>query len=114
MIDLTLPIPPTINHYYGHRGHTKYINRSGKVYRHLVVTELNKQGLCGHFGADKVGLDITLHLPAGGDIDNRLKPLLDALEAARLFDNDRQVDEIRVRRGQRVKGGLCMVKVWRI
>lgn len=56
------------------------------------------------------------YYPARGrpDLDNRLKPLLDALEHAGIYDNDRQIDDLRIRRKHNVKGGRVIVQLWRI
>lgn len=48
------------------------------------------------------------------DVDNRVKPLLDALAAAQLFKNDSQIDEVEARRGPEVRGGSVLVSVWEI
>ena len=113
MITLELPIPPSVNHYYGRRGVQNYLAKSGKVFRHMVATAVNEAGYRGYFGDKRLVIDAVLHLPSrAGDIDNRLKPLLDALEKAELFDNDRQVDSLKVKRGEREKPGKCVVRVW--
>jgi Holliday junction resolvase RusA-like endonuclease len=48
------------------------------------------------------------------DIDNRIKPLLDALKTAQLFKDDSQVEELEVRRGPQMDGGRVMLSVWEI
>jgi crossover junction endodeoxyribonuclease RusA len=47
----------------------------------------------------------------GSDLDNRMKALCDALEHAGVFDDDEQIDELLVTRGEIVKGGECRVMV---
>jgi len=37
--------------------------------------------------------------------------LLDALQAAGVFDDDSQVDQLMVSRGSVMKGGSCVVKI---
>ena len=113
MITLELPVPPTINHYYGRNGVRTFLTKSCKVFRHMVATAVNDAGHRGYFGEQRLAMDITLHLPSRrGDIDNRIKPLLDALEHANLFDNDRQVDSLKIHRGECEKPGKCVVRVW--
>lgn len=115
-ITLELPVPPTINHYYGYRKGrvtAKFITAEGKTFRHHVALEVMIAGARGRFGTARLGLDIVLNLKSrAGDIDNRIKPLFDALEHATLYDNDRQIDEFHVTRGRIIKEGRCVVRIW--
>ena len=45
------------------------------------------------------------------DIDNCLKPILDACQDAGIFEDDVQVQELHVYRGKAVKGGGCTVMI---
>lgn len=45
------------------------------------------------------------------DIDNRIKPLLDALQYGWAFIDDSQVDELHVYRKEIISGGQCFVKI---
>jgi crossover junction endodeoxyribonuclease RusA len=45
------------------------------------------------------------------DLSNRIKVLEDALVQAGLMDDDSQINEIVVKRGEIIKGGLCLVKI---
>jgi crossover junction endodeoxyribonuclease RusA len=45
------------------------------------------------------------------DVDNVLKPLLDALEHANVYENDSQIDKLYVERMEMVKGGYCDVVI---
>jgi crossover junction endodeoxyribonuclease RusA len=45
------------------------------------------------------------------DIDNRIKSLQDALEVAGAYDNDEQIDDLRVLRGPIVSGGRMEVMI---
>ena len=116
MTELILPIPPSDNRYYGKakgKQH-KYVTQSGRVFKHEVAVIVANQGLRGEFGKARLAVLVTLHLPSGGDIQNRLKALCDGLEESHLFENDQQIDDLRIIRGHRVKGGRCVVKIWRI
>jgi hypothetical protein len=74
-------------------------------------------GLCAlaagvpRLGKREVGVGLQLAVDARGDIDNRLKTLLDALEKARIVDNDRQVCKVSVDR-TRHPGATPIVTVW--
>lgn len=115
-VDLVLPMPPTVNNYYGIVKGTsqRYLMRAAKLFRHEVALIVDKAERRGFFGDAKLAMRVDLHFARDGDVDNRLKPLLDALEYADLFGNDRRIDDLRVVRGHRVKGGRCLVTIWRL
>jgi Holliday junction resolvase RusA-like endonuclease len=48
------------------------------------------------------------------DIDNRVKPLLDALVHAGVMEDDCQVVDLRVRRGPVIKEGRVVVRMWEV
>jgi crossover junction endodeoxyribonuclease RusA len=48
------------------------------------------------------------------DIDNCIKPILDALQDAGVFDDDVQVQKVTIERGLPMKGGGCVVMLDRI
>ena len=45
------------------------------------------------------------------DIDNVLKPTIDALCQAHIFEDDSQIDVLFVRRAETIKGGKCVVSI---
>jgi Holliday junction resolvase RusA-like endonuclease len=48
------------------------------------------------------------------DIDNCIKPILDALQDAGVFDDDCQVQRVSISRGLPKKGGGCVVMLDKI
>ena len=66
-----------------------------------------------HFPDERLEVKVYLHPPNRRkfDVDNRLKPLLDALETANLYKNDNQIDKLTVIRGDVVPEGECIVVV---
>lgn len=115
-VELTLPVPPSDNRYYGkpQGSRHKYITKGGRAFKHDVAVIVANEGLRGHFGMARLAMLVELHLDRGGDIQNRLKGLCDALEESHLFTNDRQIDDLRIVRRHRVKGGRCQVTLWEI
>jgi crossover junction endodeoxyribonuclease RusA len=109
-----LPYPPTINHYYGtdpRTGH-KYLTKRARTFRKTVWALLVG---CEKMGSAEVAVLIDVYPPRNvGDIDNTVKPLLDALEHAQVFDNDKQVVDLRIRLNHMLCGGAVDVKIWRI
>ena len=111
-VTITLPWPPTVNHMHinvikGRIRSKGYIAFCGLV-AHIVEREK-----IASMGSKRLSVAICLHGPnkRSFDIDNRVKPILDALQRAGVFDDDEQVDSLAVTRGAIVKGGLCVVRI---
>lgn len=111
MIHFRLPLPPTINHYYGQRGTHRYIKAAGKEYRQAVaeiVSDAGHKTLTG-----RVGLFVAIH-PANKirqDLDNRSKALQDALTHAGVWEDDSQIDALYMLRREVIKGGRVDVVI---
>jgi len=110
---LHLPYPPSINNYWIARGNTRFVSKRGRDFK-LAVQEYVAAHQLQSFGGGAVTVDIVLR-PRDArlmDIDNCIKPILDALQDAGLFDNDRQVHQVSITRGLVKKGGGgCIVVV---
>ena len=110
-IQLELPMPPTVNHYWGVRGKQRFLGKKGKEFRVAVAEaclDANVQALDG-----RLAVHVAL-FPANRvrfDIDNRIKSLLDALEHAGCFHDDEQIDELHVVRQGLKPGGACSVVI---
>lgn len=61
----------------------------------------------------RIGVHVLLAVGTRGDIDNRVKTVLDALQRANIVDNDTQVDDLGVRRVL-PRGAHPMVRLFRI
>ncbi len=129
-MNLTLGIPPSINDYWGHRvvqpGGKKpfvqvYVKPKGKVYQEHVRQAV----LVDHSGMFPVNsalftnpvvvtLTFAFRDKRRRDIDNFVKPLLDALVKAGVMEDDKLVDMLHVERRPVTKGGLCTVDIERI
>lgn len=113
---LVLPWPPTINSYYGHvkRGGKviKYITKSGKEYRESVIDACNEQAP-GYNTDERLYCEVTLFVPDRRirDLDNYMKPLLDALTHAKIWDDDSQIDQLDIKRGKLLKKGAVMLEI---
>jgi len=111
MIELELPYPPTINHYYGMSGKFKYIKPKGKAFRREVASVCilkNVQPIEG-----PVEIKIAIYPPdrRKRDIDNVLKALLDALEKGGAYRNDSQITKLVIEKLEVQKGGTCLVRI---
>jgi crossover junction endodeoxyribonuclease RusA len=113
IITLLLPWPPTINHHYCYGKRNVRISTKGKTFRDNVYIAV----LSGHPGWKtlhcRLSVDIMLCQPdkRKRDIDNYIKPLLDALTHARIWHDDSQIDMLSCYRGATLKNGCCIVCV---
>jgi crossover junction endodeoxyribonuclease RusA len=109
---LTLPLPPSINTYWRKSPRGMYITAEGKDFRQRVA-EIVAERNAIKFGAARlcVALHVSMRDRRIADIDNRVKAALDALTHAGVYDDDSQIDELLVCRGEIVKGGRLGVMV---
>ena len=101
-------VPPSVNHYWVASGKKRYLSDKAKIFHALVrVLVPAKQS------TSRLKLDVTFHFPnqQTRDIDNYLKATIDSLVKCGLCVDDEQFDELVVKRGEVVKGGLIKLKV---
>lgn len=98
-INLRLPYPPSINHYYVRTKKGMAIKPEGNWYRQQVgflvaIARLPRKFL----GNEKVQVTIHAFTPdrIPRDVDNILKCLLDALTDAHVWGNDKQVYDLHI------------------
>jgi crossover junction endodeoxyribonuclease RusA len=108
-IQLELPYPPSVNHYWGQAGNHRFIGKKGKEFRAQVMDAVNEAGFSPLEG--RLAVHIALFPPdkRKRDVDNVLKSLLDACEHAGCYENDSQIDELHITRRDVVKGGACTI-----
>lgn len=114
MLVLNLPFPPSVNTYYRRGAHATYMSKSGREFKSKVADYIVESGT-PKLGAARLSLEIVLWPKDKRkyDIDNRIKALLDSLQDAGVFDDDEQIDQINVYRGDGVvKGGQARVLIW--
>lgn len=107
---LTLPVPPTVNLYWrtvivGKRA-MPILSRDARAYKKRVAELWLEKPPIRTPLAGRLSLTAEV-FNARGDIDNRLKGLLDSLQGL-AFENDSQFDEINIRRA---KGGEPRVEI---
>ena len=109
-VALTLPWPPSVNHYWGQCGTRRYIKEKGVKFREMTAEQVAS---IGKKMEGRLSVFVTLFPPnrQRRDIDNSLKALLDALQHAGCFDDDEQIDVLHVERKSVTKGGKCCVVV---
>lgn len=107
---LTLPLPPSLNNAYVNApGRGRIATPFFKQWKRDAGWRIREQRPQRGTGPFK----ITLLLPDGmrGDVDNRLKPVLDVLVENRVTPDDRFARAVAVGRSVEVEGGSCIVIV---
>lgn len=109
--ELSLPWPPSINHYWRRVGNKTLISAAGRAYREHVVLLVRMERLKPFTGP--IRLEAVFHQPdkRRRDLDNLPKAMLDALQHAGLYGDDSQIQHLDLRFGCGKRGGEVAVKV---
>lgn len=109
MINIDLPWPPSVNHYWYWSGKRCYIGKKGRAYnREVYYLSLDS---AYHFTQqDRLSVVIKAYPPdrRKRDLDNILKCTLDSLEKAHVIPCDSQIDELIVYRKDELRGQLSI------
>jgi len=115
MVELVLPYPPTINHYWRRVGPRTLISRQGRKFRQDVGEAVRRgKGLFGKVPIHgNLAVEVVLHPPdrRRRDLDNTLKAMLDALQHAGVYEDDSQIARLIAQRGLPCPNGLAIVRV---
>lgn len=111
--EFELPFPPSINGYWRNYGNRQIISKRGRIYRKNAIQAMALQNLNNRNISNRLEVTIILRPPtkAKRDIDNYAKASLDAITHSGFWVDDEQIDRLLVVRGEKVKGGLLIVKV---
>ena len=91
MVELELPYPPSINHYFSYYQGRPVLSKDARSYRHQVRRIAIAKGIKPLMG--QLAVRIEIHPPDDRrrDCDNVQKAVLDALQHAGAFWDDSQV-----------------------
>ena len=95
-VELELPFPPSLNHYYRHVGSRVLISRDGRKYRESVTAIARRTGHAKFTCPVQVELDLYPPDNRRRDIDNSEKSLLDALTCAGVYEDDSLIQKLTV------------------
>ncbi|MAX23034.1 MAG: hypothetical protein CMJ19_00905 [Phycisphaeraceae bacterium] len=111
-MELVLPYPPSVNHYWRHFKGRTLISRQGRAYRQQVMTQC--QGFGGQPPRDgrlAVAMDAFPPDRRRRDLDNIQKASLDSMQHAGLYLDDSQVDMLIVQRRLPISDGQLVVRI---
>ena len=107
MIELNLPYPPSINHYFSYYQGRPVLSKDARAYRHQVRRIAIARGIKPLMGKLAVRIEIAPPDDRRRDCDNVQKAVLDALQNAGLFWDDSQVVWLlSIKCEQQAKGGV--------
>ncbi|HAN99482.1 MAG TPA: hypothetical protein DCQ98_19585 [Planctomycetaceae bacterium] len=111
MIELSLPFPPSVNHYWRRVGARTLVSRTGRAYRATIVALLRDRAAPPL--QERLTVEIEVHPPdrRRRDLDNLLKALIDALAHAGLYADDSQIDRLLIERRGPLAGGRVVVRL---
>jgi crossover junction endodeoxyribonuclease RusA len=118
IFEVTLPWPPTINTYWRHkvvgRLATVYVSGVGKIYRKavndLVMEAAMVQRYLKQDGPLRVEIEAFPPDKRKRDLDNILKSLLDSLTHAGVWEDDSQIEDLRIYKA--TIAGMVKVRVY--
>ncbi len=111
MIELSLPFPPSVNHYWRRVGSRTLVSRTGREYRAAIETLLHSHASSPLLGRLAVEIDVYPPDRRRRDLDNLLKALIDALAHAGLYADDSQIDRLLIERRGPLAGGRVVVRL---
>lgn len=119
-IYLELPFPPSVNHYYGQG----FSRKTGRRWMYLTAAARKyRESCCLLVAAAQANRGFTVPLcvavdlfqpSSGGDVDNGQKALLDALQHAGVYMNDKLVEMLLIRKHLPLEPkshGVCVVRI---
>lgn len=103
--------PPSVNHYWERTGKGMKLSDKAKSFHAVVRVLIPALRL-----TSRLKMEVTFHFPTHQkrDIDNHLKATIDSLVKCGFCEDDEQFDELLVKRGNVVAGGLIKIKVWEL
>ena len=112
---VTLPWPPTINHYYiTLRTGRKIIGAKGKQFRKDVIQIVQALYPEHEMLTQRLAVGIKVNPPdrRKRDLDNLCKATLDALTHAEVYHDDCQIDDLRMVRCDIIKPGEITIEIF--
>jgi crossover junction endodeoxyribonuclease RusA len=111
-ITYRLPWPPSMNTYWRRGNNVTYLTKKARQFRNDVLEAMRQETVYDTIrGRLAVHLELTLPDKRKRDIDNHIKAAVDALKHAGVFEDDEQIDDLRVTRLHVEPPGCCDVTI---
>jgi len=111
VIELELPYPPSVNHYWRTWRGRMLISRAGRAYRDTVVAILRAARVKPLSGPLAVHVELYPPDNRKRDAENSLKALNDSLQHGGAFHDDSQIVWLLVEKADVVPGGKLIVRI---
>ncbi len=109
---ISLPWPPSVNHYYTIARGRKILSKRGREYKKECVIEMFHQQIPkSHKGPYTIFIRAYPPDKRRRDLDNILKPSLDSLTEYGAIGDDSMIDDLRIQRFNPVKDGRIEVVI---
>lgn len=119
-LELELPYPPSVNHYWIHCGRRVVLGPKGRLYRlavHTLVDKYRRRLLIFPELLGRLKIEIDVYPPdrRRRDLDNLPKAIQDALQTGSgwtgVYRDDCQIDDTHTTRKQVEPGGRVVVRI---
>jgi crossover junction endodeoxyribonuclease RusA len=111
MITITLPWPPSVNHYWRTWRGRMLISRQGRAYRKQVGVLLRAAEVTPQAGALAVHVELYPPDRRKRDVDNTFKAIGDSLQHGGAFQDDSQIVWLLLEKAEVVAGGKVIVRI---
>ncbi|MDE9545305.1 RusA family crossover junction endodeoxyribonuclease [Xenorhabdus bovienii] len=111
--NLKLPWPPGNNNLYSVFGGRKIKSAKGRQYTELIINQITASNQRYQLSG-RLRIEIVANPPdrRSRDLDNLFKAPLDSLTQSGVIADDSLIDDIRMVRGEVVRGGCLNVQIW--
>lgn len=112
-MNIQLPYPPTVNTYWRMFQNRMIISKKGRRYRNAVNDVIMRRKVASGPLTGRLRVVITATMPdkRRRDLDNLNKAVLDGLQNAGVYQDDNQIDELTVIRGEVKRPGWLDIKI---
>ena len=112
MLEVTLPFPPSVNHYWRMWRNRMVLSAQGRAYPKTVAMLLRAQGVVRPL-TGKLAVRVEVFPPdqRRRDLDNLLKGIGDSLQRGGAFLDDSQIIWLLIEKAQVVPHGKVLVQI---